>query len=133
MLFVLDVGNTNTVLGVFAAEVGFAREGGGEPRLLAHWRVSTTKTQTVDEYGVLFRNLFAMGKIDVGGIDGIVISSVPSRRLTSPAVTTGARIFARADSRSTAVRATMCRWQPSRASPCAMANPMRRPESCCSK
>ena len=27
-------------------------------RLMAHWRVSTNKTQTVDEYGVLFRNLF---------------------------------------------------------------------------
>ena len=33
-------------------------------------------TQTVDEYGVLFRNLFSMDKIDVKGISGIVISSV---------------------------------------------------------
>ena len=33
--------------------------------LIAHWRVSTTKTQTVDEYGVLFRNLFAMNGIEV--------------------------------------------------------------------
>ncbi len=72
MLFVLDVGNTNTVLGVFAARAGGSSYG----ELLANWRVATTKTQTVDEYGVLFRNLFAMGKIDVGGIDGIVISSV---------------------------------------------------------
>ena len=59
MLFVLDVGNTNTVLGVFEAkpaEHGVVHYG----RLIAHWRVSTTKTQTVDEYGVLFRNLFAM-------------------------------------------------------------------------
>jgi type III pantothenate kinase len=70
MLFVLDVGNTNTVLGVFA------KEGAGYGKLLAHWRVTTVKTQTVDEYGVLFRNLFAMGGIDVGGVHGIIISSV---------------------------------------------------------
>ena len=70
MLLVLDVGNTNTVLGVFA------KEGAGHGKLLAHWRVTTVKTQTVDEYGVLFRNLFAMSDIDVSGIHGIIISSV---------------------------------------------------------
>ena len=71
MLLVLDVGNTNTVLGVF--EEG---HDGHYGRLLAHWRVGTVKTQTVDEYGVLFRNLFAMSEIDVGPLSGIVISSV---------------------------------------------------------
>ncbi len=72
MLFVLDVGNTNTVLGVFAASA----QGEHYDRLLAHWRVATNHTQTVDEYGVLFRNLFAMDAIDVGAVKGIVISSV---------------------------------------------------------
>ena len=43
---------------------------------MANWRVATIATQTVDEYGVLFRNLFAMEKIEVKGIGGIVISSV---------------------------------------------------------
>ena len=43
---------------------------------MANWRVATIATQTVDEYGVLFRNLFAMGKIEVKGIHGIIISSV---------------------------------------------------------
>jgi type III pantothenate kinase len=43
---------------------------------MANWRVATIATQTVDEYGVLFRNLFAMDKIEVKGIHGIVISSV---------------------------------------------------------
>lgn len=71
MLFVLDVGNTNTVLGLYAAG-----EGGRYDRLAAHWRVVTNKTQTVDEYGVLFRNLFALGKIEVTHVRGIVISSV---------------------------------------------------------
>jgi len=77
MLLVLDVGNTNTVLGVFAKT---ANDVDLSPlryeHLLANWRVATIATQTVDEYGVLFRNLFAMEKIEVKGIGGIVISSV---------------------------------------------------------
>src|SRR5256712_9369438 len=84
MLLVLDVGNTNTVLGVFAkvAKVqaaGTSSAAGKWPHyelLVANWRVATIATQTVDEYGVLFRNLFAMDKIEVEGIHGIVISSV---------------------------------------------------------
>lgn len=73
MLLVLDVGNTNTVLGVF--------EPGGKSeqqysRLSAHWRVTTNKSQTIDEYGVLFRNLFAMNGLEVAAVKGIVISSV---------------------------------------------------------
>ena len=44
--------------------------------LVANWRVATIATQTVDEYGVLFRNLFAMDKIEVKGVHGIIISSV---------------------------------------------------------
>jgi len=69
MLLVLDVGNTNTVLGVFAVD-------GRSGELVAHWRVATIQTQTVDEYGVLFRNLFAMADIKVAAIKGIIISSV---------------------------------------------------------
>jgi type III pantothenate kinase len=65
MLLVLDVGNTNTVLGVFEGK-----------ELLAHWRVTTNRTQTVDEYGVLFRNLFSMRGIDLNPLTGIVVSSV---------------------------------------------------------
>jgi len=79
MLFVLDVGNTNTVLGVFA-KTKSSRDGSSGPgrysELLAHWRVATIATQTVDEYGVLFRNLFAMGGLEAKEITGIVISSV---------------------------------------------------------
>lgn len=77
MLLVLDVGNTNTVLGVFA-RTGRGDSAGSQSykQLVANWRVATIATQTVDEYGVLFRNLFAMDKIEVGGIHGIVISSV---------------------------------------------------------
>lgn len=72
MLLVLDVGNTNTVLGVFEAPAGENAHG----QLIAHWRVTTAKSQTVDEYGVLFRNLFAMNGLKVESVQGIVISSV---------------------------------------------------------
>ncbi|HUM06682.1 MAG TPA: type III pantothenate kinase [Terriglobales bacterium] len=82
MLLVIDVGNTNTVLGVFA-RVAHVHEGDGEPegdtrysRLVAHWRVGSHLTRTVDEYGVIFRNLFAMDSLDPAGVHGIVISSV---------------------------------------------------------
>src|ERR1700743_1814822 len=91
MLLVLDVGNTNTVLGVYEASQPASSDkspgkGSAEksksstnkvaPRLLAHWRVATVMTHTVDEYGVLFRNLFAIGKVDVNAVRGIIIASV---------------------------------------------------------
>jgi type III pantothenate kinase len=67
MLLTLDVGNTNTVLGLYRL---------GSEELVAHWRISTLRTQTADEYGVLFLNLFAMRKIEVTDIASIIISSV---------------------------------------------------------
>ncbi len=74
MLLVIDVGNTNTVLGVYAPVPG--SEPARFERLIANWRVATIKTQTVDEYGVLFRNLFAMNDVQSQEIHGIIISSV---------------------------------------------------------
>ncbi len=77
MLLVLDVGNTNTVLGVFdRGPKGADSSSHQYGRLAANWRVATVVTQTVDEYGVLFRNLFAMGNVEVKSVSGIVISSV---------------------------------------------------------
>jgi type III pantothenate kinase len=82
MLLVLDVGNTNTVLGVFARGAKVTPDAAtpaSEHRyelLIANWRVGTNQTQTVDEYGVLFRNLFSMANLEASGIQGIVISSV---------------------------------------------------------
>lgn len=79
MLLVIDVGNTNTVLGVFrfSSAPPFAETAPGH-QLAAHWRVSTDTLRTVDEYGVLFRNLFSMSGIEVaaGAISGIIVSSV---------------------------------------------------------
>lgn len=81
MLLVIDVGNTNTVLGVFAGvDKGHAgeepRNGAHYQRLVAQWRVATALNHTVDEYGVLFRSLFSMDNLDASRIHGIVISSV---------------------------------------------------------
>jgi type III pantothenate kinase len=67
MLLAIDVGNTNTVLGLYNTEA---------PELVADWRVTTHKNQTSDEYGVLFLNLFSMRQIDVSQITAIVVSSV---------------------------------------------------------
>ncbi len=65
MLLTIDVGNTNTVLGVFR---------GAE--LVAHWRLTTARDQTVDEYGILTRSLFTSAGLDPGAIEGVIISSV---------------------------------------------------------
>src|ERR1017187_510890 len=88
MLLVVDVGNTNTVLGVFAkplTDSATAPKSATRPapksslkydNLVANWRVTTRASQTTDEYGVLFRNLFAMQGLEPKDIGGIVVSSV---------------------------------------------------------
>src|ERR1700761_5322861 len=74
MLLVLDVGNTNTVLGVFTRASSDSRA--KYEKLAANWRGTTRAAQTIDEYGVLFRNLFSMEGLEPKDIGGIVISSV---------------------------------------------------------
>ena len=74
MLLVIDVGNTNTVLGVFAKSTNGPAS--SYDKLAANWRVTTRAAQTIDEYGVLFRNLFSMQQLDPKEIQGIIISSV---------------------------------------------------------
>jgi len=70
------------VLGVFArvAHVhpgeDVTTESARYERLVANWRVGSHLTRTVDEYGIIFRNLFAIDNLDVSGVHGIVISSV---------------------------------------------------------
>ena len=65
MLLVIDVGNSNTSLGVYDG-----------PKLLAHWRLTTNRVRTVDEYGVHARNLFEIAGLDFKAIDAIAIASV---------------------------------------------------------
>lgn len=65
MLLAVDVGNTNMVLGVY-----MGRE------LKVSWRISTNREQTGDEYGIIFKNLFAQASIDDGLLTGMIVSSV---------------------------------------------------------
>lgn len=65
MLLTIDVGNSNTVLGVFD---------GAE--LKAHWRLTTRREQTPDEYGILVRGLFADNGLDPRGIEAVALASV---------------------------------------------------------
>jgi type III pantothenate kinase len=65
MIFVLDVGNTNAVLGVFV-----------QGTLRQHWRVETNRNKTEDEYGMLVKELLQHEGIQFSDITGIIISSV---------------------------------------------------------
>ena len=65
MLLVIDIGNTNTSLGVFDGE-----------NLVANWRLTTARERTGDEWGVHTRNLFALAGLDFKSIDAIAIASV---------------------------------------------------------
>ena len=73
MLLAIDVGNTNTVLGLYR----LATPGDPAPAsLIADWRVTTHRNPTVDEIGILYRELFTLRGIDVAQVTGIAISSV---------------------------------------------------------
>jgi len=61
----IDIGNTNTVLGIWNS---------GE--WVWDWRISTERNKTPDEYGVLLASLFANGGVKKENIDDVLISSV---------------------------------------------------------
>ncbi len=65
MLLAIDVGNTNTVLGVFEGAT-----------LRHHWRIETSHTRTGDEYGILVRQLFAAAGLDHAAVRAVAVSSV---------------------------------------------------------
>jgi type III pantothenate kinase len=65
MLLALDVGNTNTVFGVFDGKA-----------LLHHWRLSTRREGTSDEYAMLVKGLFDFAGLSLGAVDAVILSSV---------------------------------------------------------
>ena len=65
MLLTIDVGNTNTVLGVFDGK-----------NLLSHWRLETNARRTSDEYGIQILQLFAHSGIDPQKVGAVAVSSV---------------------------------------------------------
>ncbi len=65
LLLTIDVGNTNTCLGLHDG-----------PQLKADWRLTTRREQTADEYGILVRNLFSAFGIDPKQVEGVALASV---------------------------------------------------------
>lgn len=65
MLLVIDVGNTNTVMGIYHGD-----------KLLAHWRLETKKERTADELGIFFKELLGFSNISLSDITDIAISNV---------------------------------------------------------
>ncbi|WP_248929076.1 type III pantothenate kinase [Paenibacillus hamazuiensis] len=65
MILVVDVGNTNIVLGIYEGK-----------NLLHHWRLSTNRSATTDEYGMTIYNLFHHAGIKLEQVQGVIISSV---------------------------------------------------------
>ena len=65
MILTIDIGNTNIAIGIFKNK-----------KLIHHWRLSTIKIKTCDEYGIDFCNLFFYSNIRKEDIKGIIISSV---------------------------------------------------------
>ena len=63
MLLALDVGNTNTVLGVFDGKT-----------LLHHWRLSTRREGTSDEYAMLIKGLFDFAGLAFGEVGAVILS-----------------------------------------------------------
>ena len=72
MLLVIDVGNTNIVAGVF-----------DDKELVCHWRFSTDRSKTADEYGILLRSMFNYTRMPMDQIKAIIISSVGINQIIS--------------------------------------------------
>ena len=70
MLLALDIGNSNTVIGLFDLSVP------SKPRVVADWRITTPSRQTPDEIGVVFESLFALRGLKTSDVSGVVVSSV---------------------------------------------------------
>ncbi|HUE76644.1 MAG TPA: type III pantothenate kinase [Longimicrobiales bacterium] len=65
MILAFDIGNTETVLGIFDGDA-----------LRRHWRLSTHPGRTVDEYGLLLRSILREGNDDPASVRGAAICSV---------------------------------------------------------
>jgi type III pantothenate kinase len=65
LILVIDVGNTNIVLGIYKGK-----------ELLHYWRLSTNRSATEDEYGMNIHNLFHYAGVKLEQMDGVIISSV---------------------------------------------------------
>ena len=65
MLLAFDIGNTNIVIGLFEGD-----------RLTSHWRITSDRQKTYDEYGLLLDQLFQSCGLKRSDVDDVIISSV---------------------------------------------------------
>ena len=81
MLVTIDVGNTQTVIGLFGPGDGPAGSG---PDLLHTWRVATVSQRTADELALLLSQLFDLEDLDLAGtVSGLAVASVVPRLRTA--------------------------------------------------
>ena len=71
MLLALDIGNSNTVIGLFDLSTP-----GEQSKVVADWRITTPYRQTPDEIAIIFQGLFATRGLKTGDVTGVAISSV---------------------------------------------------------
>ncbi len=65
MLCAIDVGNSDIVIGLYRGS-----------KLIRHWRLSTERCRTADEFGIVMHNLFSLAGLDVAGLDSAAVASV---------------------------------------------------------
>ncbi len=73
MLLAIDVGNTQTVIGMFGPAAT------GRPELVHHWRISSHAERTADEMAMIISQLLDLQELDVDVVDGIAVASVVPR------------------------------------------------------
>jgi len=76
MLLAIDIGNTNTVIGLFT-----------DREIASHWRIQTDPAATADELAAILNGLFNIEGYDFAGVSGVIIASV-----VPPAQTTWATV-----------------------------------------
>lgn len=65
MLMVMDIGNTNIVVGVHDGK-----------EWIAHWRLSSSRSRTSDEFGIILGSMFQAGGVDMKAVKDIIVSTV---------------------------------------------------------
>ena len=81
MLLVIDIGNSNIVMGTYSGK-----------NLMKHWRISTDRQKTGDEYGMLINDLFRYQGVKISDVKDIIISSVVPPLIVGPGIKTGIKL-----------------------------------------
>lgn len=68
MLLAIDVGNTNTVIGLYPTH--------GDSAVIDHWRAATNTSHTSDEWLMIVRQFLSWRDVDISKVQGVVVASV---------------------------------------------------------